>query len=201
MKRLLSLVACIVFALQVHAQDIDLLNRIKTINEKIKSIEADLVNTYFKSKKTIVLEGKLYYVAPKDFAAMFVPDNYMIVNTSHIKTNIGLFSGTFRLRDGGMLQSLSNTFLYGFQGRIQQLADENNYSLTTKTEGDYHVVIGTSRKKKIIGIGYKQVIFKYHTDSLLLKEIILCDYSGNMDVYTVSNVKYDVAIDPNTFVF
>ena len=201
MKRLLSLVACIVFALQVHAQDIDLLNRIQTINEKIKSIEADLVNTYFKSKKTIVLEGKLYYVAPKDFAAMFVPDNYMIVNTSHIKTNIGLFSGTFRLRDGGMLQSLSNTFLYGFQGRIQQLADENNYSLTTKTEGDYHVVTGTSRKKKIIGIGYKQVIFKYHTDSLLLKEIILCDYSGNVDVYTVSNVKYDVAVDPNTFVF
>lgn len=201
MKRLLSIIVCFVFALQMHAQDVDLLNRIKTINGQIKSVEADLVNTYIKSKKTIILEGKLYYVAPKDFAALFVPDNYMIVNTSHIKTNIGMFSGTFRLRDGGMLQSLSNTFLYGFQGRLQQLADENNYSLTTKTEGDYYIVTGTIKKKKLIGIGFKQVIFKYHIDSLLLKEIILCDYKGNRDIYTVSNIKYDVPVDPNTFVF
>ena len=99
------------------------------------------------------------------------------------------------------MQSLSNIFLYAFQGRIQQLADENGYSLTTKTENGYHIVTGTIIKKKLIGIGYKQVIFKYHTDSLLLKEIVLCDYSGNVDVYSINNVKYDVKVDPKTFAF
>jgi hypothetical protein len=98
-----------------------------------------------------------------------------------------------------MMKSLSNIFLYGFQGKTQELADENGFSLTTKTEGGFHIVTGTIKKKKLIGIGYKQVVFKYHTDSLLLKEIVLFDYSGHMDTYTISNVKYDVAVDQSLF--
>ena len=46
----------------------------------------------------------------------------MIVNEKKIKMDIGIFHGTFRLRDGGRMQSLTNIFLYGFQGRIQDLA-------------------------------------------------------------------------------
>ena len=53
----------------------------------------------------------------------------------------------------------------------------------------------------MIGIGYKQVVFKYHADSLLLKEIVLFDFNGNQDTYTISNVQYDVPIDPKTFSF
>ena len=123
----------------------------------------------------------------------------MVVNEKKINMDIGLFNGVFRLKDGGMMQSLSNIFLYGFQGRIQDLADENGYNLSTKTEGDFHVVTGTIKKKKLIGIGYEQVVFKYFKDSLLLKEIVLYDYSGNEDIYTISNVKYDVNVDPDIF--
>jgi outer membrane lipoprotein-sorting protein len=115
--------------------------------------------------------------------------------------DIGIFHGTFRLRDGGRMQSLTNIFLYGFQGRIQDLANENNYSLTTKTEGGYHIVTGTTNKKRLIGIGYKQVVFKYQVNDLMLKEIVLLDYSDNKDTYTVSNVKYNVAIDKKKFQF
>ena len=200
MKKLIIVLAAIMMAMQLQAQDHDLLNRIKDTNGKIKSFDADLANTMVKPKKTTSQKGKLYFVAPYEFAALF-DENYMIVNEQKIKMDIGLFNGTYRLRDGGMMQSLANIFLYGFQGRIQQLADENGYSLTTKTEDGYHIVTGTIIKKKLIGIGYKQVIFKYHTDSLLLKEIILCDYSGDVDTYTISNVKYDVKVDPKTFVF
>ena len=200
MKKLIIVLAAIMMAMQLQAQDHDLLNRIKDTNGKIKSFDADLANTMVKPKKTTSQKGKLYFVAPYEFAALF-DENYMIVNEQKIKMDIGLFNGTYRLRDGGMMQSLANIFLYGFQGRIQQLADENGYSLTPKTEDGYHIVTGTIIKKKLIGIGYKQVIFKYHTDSLLLKEIILCDYSGDVDTYTISNVKYDVKVDPKTFVF
>ena len=200
MKKLIALLALVVMAFQLQAQDLDLLNSIKETNGRIKSFEADLANTLIKPKKTTSQEGKLYFVAPYEFAALF-DESYMIVNEQRIKMDIGLFNGTYKLRDGGMMQSLSHVFLYGFQGRIQDLADENGYSLTTKTENGYHIVTGTIIKKKLIGIGYKQVIFKYHTDSLLLKEMVLCDYSGNVDVYTISNVKYDVKVDSNKFEF
>lgn len=199
MRKTLSILAFLLTATLLQAQDTDLLNRIKATNGKIKTFEADLANTLVKPKKATSQEGKLYFVSPYEFAAMFNTGKYMIVNEKKINMEIGLFSGTYKLKDGGMMQSLSNIFLYGFQGKIQQLADENGYSLTTKTEGGCHIVTGTIKRKKLIGIGYKQVVFKYHTDSLLLKEIVLFDYSGNMDVYTISNVKYDVAVDPKLF--
>ena len=200
MKKIITIVAIILLGLQLQAQDINLLNNIKATNGNIKSFEADLANILIKPKKTTSQEGKLYFVKPHEFAAQFTTGKYMIVNENIINMNIGLFSGTYKLRDGGMMQSLANIFLYGFQGKIQDLADENGYSLTTETKDGYHIVTGTIMKKKLIGIGYKQVIFKYHTDNLLLKEIVLYDYSGNVDVYTISNVKYDVTVDQNQFI-
>ena len=188
-------------AMQLHAQDVSLLNSIKDVNGRIRTFEADLANTLVKPKKTTSQNGTLNFISPNEFSALFTTGKYMIVNETKIKMNIGLFDGTYKLRDGGIMRSLSNIFLYGFQGRIQQLADENGYSLSTETKDGYHVVTGTIKKKKLIGIGYKTVIFKYHTDSLLLKEIVLCDYSGNVDTYTISNVKYDVVVDRGMFEF
>lgn len=201
MRKVLFLFTVLLFSVQMQAQDLTLLNRIKTVNGKVKSFEADLDNTLVKSKKTTTQKGKLYFVHPYEFAAQFTTGNYMIVNEKKSKMDIGLFHGTFKLRDGGMMQSLSNIFLYGFQGRLQELADENNYSLTTKTENGFHIVTGTINKKKLIGVGYRQVIFKYHTGSLLLKEIVMYDYKGNKDTYTISNVKYDVLVDKKMFLF
>ncbi len=201
MKRILLFLAVVLMAFQLQAQDADLLNRIKATNGRIKSFEADLNNTNIKPKKTSSQDGKLYFVKPDEFAALFATGKYMIVNAERINMDIGLFSGTYRLRDGGIMRSLSNIFLYGFQGLVEQLANENNYSVSDKVEDGFHVITCTVNKKKLIGIGYKQVIFKYHTDSLLLKEIVLCDYSGTVDVYTISNVKYDVPVDPEMFVF
>ena len=125
----------------------------------------------------------------------------MIVNKEKTKMDIGLFHGTFKLKEGGLMCGLSRIFLYGFQGRCQDLANENGYTLDTKTEGDCYVVTGTIKKKKLIGIGYKNVVFKYFTDSLLLKEIVVYDYSGNKDTYTISNVKYNISIDRKRFQF
>ena len=201
MKKTIILLTAILFALQMQAQDATLLNRIKEVNGKVKSFESDLANTMVKPKKTTSQNGKLYFVSPNEFSARFTTGNYMIVNAQNIKMDIGMFHGTFRLKEGGMMQGLSRIFLYGFQGRIQDLANENGYTLSTKTEGEFHVVTGTAKKKPLFGVGYKMVVFKYFTDSLLLKEIVLYDYSGNKDSYVISNVKYDVAIDKKTFQF
>jgi outer membrane lipoprotein-sorting protein len=201
MKKTIILLTAILFALQMQAQDAMLLNRIREVNGKVKSFESDLANTMVKPKKTTSQNGKLYFVSPNEFSAKFTTGNYMIVNEKKIKMDIGMFHGTFKLKEGGMMQGLSRIFLYGFQGRIQDLANENGYTVSTKTEGEFHIVTGTAKKKPLFGVGYKMVVFKYHTDNLLLKEIVLYDYSGNKDSYVISNVKYDVTIDKKTFQF
>lgn len=201
MKKIIILLTAVLFAMQMQAQDIDLLNQIQAANSKIKSFEADLANTLVKPKKTISQNGKLYSVSPKEFAALFTTGKYMIVNEKKMKLDAGIFCGTFKLKDGGMMQSLGNIFLYAFQGRALDLATEHDYDISTKTEGGYHIITGKTKKKVLIGIGYKEVIFKFQTDNLLLKEIVLYDYSGNKDTYTISNVKYNVPIDKKTFQF
>lgn len=201
MKKLIALLTFILIAVQLQAQDVAILNSIENTNSKIKTFDADLVNTKIKSSKTTIQDGKLHFVASKQFSAQFNTGKYMIVNEKRIKANIGLFHGTFRLREGGMIRSVSNVFLYGFQGRIRDLANENGYKLSTKTEGGFHIITGTIIKRSLLGFGFQQVDFKYHTDSLLLKEIILYDYSGNKDVYTISNVRYDIPVDPLLFMF
>ena len=201
MKNYLIFIAALLLSFSIQAQDITLLNRVKSTNGAIKSFDADLNNTLVKPKKTTSQSGKLYFVKPNEFAALFTTGKCMVVNQTKIKMNIGLFHGTFKLKDGGTMQSLSRIFLYGFQGRIEDLANENDYSVTTKTEGGLYHITATDNKKHVIGIGYKTIIFKYHTDSLLLKEIVLYDYSGNKDTYTVSNVKYNVPVDSKTFQF
>lgn len=201
MKKILITFAGIVFALHMQAQDNVLLAQIKTVNSKITSFEADLSNTLSKSGEKRVQNGTLHYVKPHEFTAQFNTGKYMIVNQNKIKMDIGIFHGTFKLKDGGNMQALANIFLYGFQGRSQDLANENNYSLSTKTQGGYHVITATTTKKRLIGIGYKQVIYKYLSDSHLLKEIVLVSYKGSVDTYTISNVKYNVAIDKNKFQF
>ena len=185
----------------MQAQDVALLNRIKEVNGKVKSFESDLENTLVKPKKTTTQKGRLYFVSPYEFNATFTTGNYMIVNEKKIKMDIGMFHGTFKLKNGGMMQGLSHIFLYGFQGRTQDLAMENGYTLSTKTEGGYHIVTGVTDKKPLLGVGYKRVVFKYHTDSLLLKEIVVYDFSDNKDSYVISNVKYDIPIDKKMFQF
>ena len=201
MKKLLILFSILLFAAQIQAQDTLLLDNIKTVNSKIMSLKSDISRTIVKSRKTISQEGKFYFVSPKEFSAQFSTGNYMIVNEKKAKMDIGLFHGTFKLKEGNTMHSLSNIFLYGFQGRIQDLAEGNNYSLSAKTENGYHIVTATSDKKKLKGNGYKKVVFKFQAESFLLNEIILYDNKGNVDTYTISNAIYNVPIDREIFQF
>ena len=199
MKKTLILLSFILIASLMQAQNADLLQRIKAAGDKVKSFETYLVNnTENKSGKVRTEIGQLYFVSPNEFAALFDSGHHMIVNERQIKINIGLFHGTFKLKDGGTMRSLSNIFLYGFQGKCQDLADENNYSIDVKTN-KYHTVTFTNNRRSLLSIGYQQVIFNFQKSDLLIKEIILIDTRGTRDTYTISNTKYNIGVSKDTF--
>lgn len=202
MKKGLVIFSFLLFVLQMQAQDIiQLLSGIKAANSEITSIESEVTKTLLKSNKTITQEGKLYYVSPNEFSAQFTTGEYMIVNEKKIKIDIGIFHGTYKLREGSKIESLSNIFLYAFQGRIQDLMDENNFDMTTESEDGYYIITGTNKKKKILGIGYKKAVFKFQAESLHVEEIDLYDYKGNVDTFRMSDIKYNVPIDRKIFQF
>ena len=199
MKRLLLLPLLFLLTLGLQAQDNGVLTKIRNANATVQSFETDLHNTLTKADKKTEQSGKLYFVCPDRFAALFDTGKHMIVNKDHLKMNIGLFNGQFKLRKGGMMRSLSNIFLYGFQGRCQELANENDYSIKVFEIGPYQQVYCTNTKKILLGIGYKNVIFNYDKQTLLLREIVLIDNNGTVDTYSIFNTVYNLPVDEKVF--
>ena len=198
MKKAIVLLTTILFVLQMQAQKLPLLDSIKSANANVITLEADIHNHTKKTDKTIEKDGAFYYSFSDKFSAVFENDSYMIVNGDHIKVDIGMFHGTFRMWNGP-IRSLTRAFLYALQGRCQDLAEENNFSLRMESDNNYHQVIFTTKKKILIGIGLKQAIFRYDINSLLLKEIVLIDYKGSIDTYTLENEKYNAKIKEGIF--
>ena len=198
MKKVIVLLTTILFVLQMQAQKLPLLDSIKSANANVITLEADIHNHTKKTDKTIEKDGTFYYSFSDKFSAVFENDSYMIVNGDHIKVDIGMFHGTFRMWNGP-IRSLTRAFLYALQGRCQDLAEENNFSLRMESDNNYHQVIFTTKKKILIGIGLKQAIFRYDINSLLLKEIVLIDYKGSIDTYTLENEKYNAKIKESIF--
>lgn len=199
MKRALILLAISLFVIQMHAQDITVLNSIKATNTAIGSMESGIRKTLIKKGKTLVTDGTFHYVSPDNLAALFDNGTYMIISEGRMNIDIGLFHGKFKLSRNKTMRSLSTIFLYGFQGRCQELADENDYTLATEKEGDCHKITLTNPKRNFWGIGYRQIVLKYATFDLLLNEIILYDFKGNVDTYTLSNQNCNASVDMNKF--
>lgn len=199
MKKTLLLAFMLLLAVLGQAQDMALIERIRIAGSAITSIDSDLVNKTVKKKETVSQRGKLYYKANDQFAAIFTTGDEIIVNKNRMKINIGILHGQFKLGENGMMRSLSKVFLYSFQGRCQELANENNYSISTHDDANAHYVVFDSKKKIKIGLGYKQVVFLFDKSSLLIKEIQLVDYQNIVDTYTISNIKYNVTVSPDKF--
>ncbi len=199
MKKQALLFILMLLGMQLPAQDNTLLNSILAAGSDVSSFEADLYKRFEKNNTVQEHYGKLYFVSPYQFAALFDTGKYMIVNEKRINVNIGIFHGNFRLKNGP-LRSLSHIFLYAFQGRCESLAKENNYSLDVKTDNNYHIVTFSLNKRHRIELTYKQVVFKFDRDDLRVKEIVLYDTNNTVDTYRISNVRYNVKVDSKRFV-
>ena len=201
MKKSTLFIVLFLLSTGLRAQDYTLLQQILEVNSAAQSFESDLRNTMHKKGQSNTQDGRLYFVKPNKFAALFYNGNYMVVNENRLKMDIGMFHGSFKLKKSGMMRSLSNIFLYGFQGRCKDLAEENDYDMEIKENGAFQQVTFTSKNQGFLGIGYKQVVFKFEKETLKLREIILYDSRDTEDSSSISNVQYNVPIDSSRFSF
>ena len=201
MKKALVIFTFTLLAQLMQGQEAELLNQIREKGKSIQSIEANVHHTKVKDGQTTEQDGTLHYVTPYDMAAIFTTGQHLITNERKLKIDIGMFHGTFRLRDKGIAESLANVFLYAFQGRIQDLADKNNFDVDIASAKDFHTVTVTTRKRRFIGIGFKKAVFKVSASDLCVKEISTTDYKNVVDTYTIHDEKYNVPVDTDRFLF
>lgn len=199
MKRLLILVTLLI-SVQLQAQDPVLLQRIKEANAADHTFQSRISRHLVSSSgKVTDRDGEIHFATPDKLCCEFDNGTYMIINDNRIKLDIGFFHGTFRLRRKGLMRSFANLFLYAFQGRCQDLADENNYFIETQSDDQFHNVILTTKKRHFLGLGYKKVIFHFGLDDLLIKELVLTDYTDTEDAYRLMDPTINGTLDEAQF--
>lgn len=183
---------------QVDAQETLLLQRILESGRCIESVKADLHQSRNKNGEVNERNGVFYYSATDKFAALLDDGQFMIINGDHANMDIGVFHEKVRMRQGP-IRSLSRVFLYAFQGRCAELAENNKFNLDIKTTKKFHVVTMTTKKKLLIGFGLRQVVLKFGLNDLLVKEISITDYRRTTNTFTLLRPQYNVSFDPSVF--
>jgi len=199
MRNTLILFIATFFALQMHGQDLSILNSIQAKGSTIHSIKSHITQHVVRSGNTEIVEGTLDYVSPNKIAAHFNNGDYFIINGSHMKIDIGMFHGKFKLSRNRFMRSMSQIYLYAFQGRCQELAEENNYDLQFKAADKFYIVQFNSKKKSFLGHGYKQISFYYEQNSFIIKQIVLVDYNDIIETFSISEPQFNVSIKENKF--
>ena len=199
MKKPLTLIAIVLCFIQLNAQENAILDSIQAKGTAIVSFESKIKKSLKKSETVEILEGLCHYVATDKMSAFFEGDNYMIINGNRMKVDIGIFHGKFKLSRNKTMRSVSHIFLYAIQGRCKELAEGNNYSMKIDKNDDDYIVQFTSKKKHLLGIGYRIVTFHYDCKDLNIKKIILIDHNSNVDTFTLSEAKYNIKVDASKF--
>ena len=202
MKKYIICLAVLFVAYNLSAQtENTLFQQIEDAGTSITSMDCDLKNVYFKNNSERIKLGKFYYQADDKIGVYFECEDYIILNSNKMKTDIGIFHGTFRTDRGKLIKPLVRMLFCAIQGKCEQLAEENNYDLSIETTDEAHTATFTSRKRNFFGIGYRQVIFNYSLENKRIQSIILIDYNGNTDTYQLTNSQYGIKIDEDKFKF
>ena len=198
MKKLLIIVTFLL-SVQLQAQDTLLLQRIKMANMEVHTFQSQITRHLVTSEDVTDRNGEIHFMTPDKLYAEFDNGTYLTISENRIKLDIGFFHGTFRLRKKGLMRSFANLFLYAFQGRCQDLAEENNYFIETQSDEHFNIVTLTTKKKSFLGLGYKKAVFHFGLDDLLIKELILTDYSDTQDTYRLIAPVINGEVDKNKF--
>lgn len=175
-----------------------MLQRILEAGHGIENVKSDMHHRRNKNGEVTEQNGVYYYSATDKFAALLDDGQYMVINGNYANMDIGVFHEKVRMRRGPV-RSLSQVFLYAFQGRCAELAEINNFSLEIKTLMGFHVVTMTTKKKLLIGFGLRKVVLKFSISDMLVKEISITDYGGTTNTFTLRQPQYNVSFDPSVF--
>lgn len=188
-------------AISVQAQNDSLiLQQIEAAGKSMRSMECQLHNQMTRSNgQTATKEGTVKYVATDKISAKFDNNEGICMNGNRMKIKLGIFNGTYRTDRGLLIKPISRMLMNAVTGQCVTMAEENNYYLEIADDSTAYIVTLTTKKRKFLGIGYKQAVFEYAKDSNRLKSILLIDYKDNRDLYSFENQIFDTEIEESVF--
>lgn len=201
MKRIVLALSLLLCSTALMAQDKAMLQDIKTANASNPNIEAHFAQTKHNTingKKTLS-EGTLY-IANSDKMAMHYNEpstDLLVINGTQFYMKQGKRSKLYNTTKNKAMASLSNTLLSCVRGDIENLAADNDATISTqKTANGYEVTL-TSNKKQ--SRGYAKIILVYDLNTRILVRMQMDEYNGMSNIYEMSNIKKGGSIASSYF--
>lgn len=200
MKKALFIIIAWFCVTSINAQqDSIIFRQIEEAGKSIQSMECHLRNTMTRPYEQVEKEGNIKYLAANQIAANFDGGEYVLMSGNKMKIKLGIFNNTFRTDRNPLIKPISRMLVNAISGQCRTIAEENNYNISLTEDTQSYLVTLTTKKKKLLGIGYKQAVFEYRKDNMRLKSILLIDYKDNHDLYSFEEQVFDQPIDENAF--
>ena len=188
-------------AAQMSDQTKTVLANIEKANASIITITSPVTETRsLPNGKQFVSKGIFYFSHPNLLAIRYSePEgDYLVINTEEVgqKKKHGK-SFNLSLKRNETMQKLSSTLLCCISGKLIQLAEENNATVTSsEANGVINLVFEAQTKGSR---DFKKFELTYDKATMRLMAMALTDKSNVVTKYTMDGAEYGATIDPSVY--
>ena len=205
MKYIIPALLLTLFGLQfsnIQAQGDKSLDKIETVGKKHVSITGSLVQVRTTAAKAkIDMAGTLYYTDKNQFAINYATPagNRTVINGQGMLLIAKGKNQKFNLQKNPPMQKLANFLIDAMAGRVREIATSNNADYTVKENGGNYVVEMTARKKA--AKGFSSIRLVHRQSDCVMVEMETVDFSGVSNLYKMTDIKVNTAVDAAVFNF
>ncbi|MBQ7222285.1 MAG: hypothetical protein IJS02_02330 [Bacteroidales bacterium] len=177
MKRLLFTIAILSSVLPLYSQGF-------TVKEKDYNEQITEVRRLFDGS-TVALKGKFEYQKGKNYLSIKYDNGELfLIDGDKMTIDRDGINQTFDTSKNLMMKSLSNALLYAFQGKLAELAEEQQADMTQTVDKDKNTVVTIAAKTKKVR-GYSKIIVYYKPDGTVFK-MQMDEFNGASTLYTIN---------------
>lgn len=190
MKKLILSIAAVACSLALSAQTAsDLLAKIQNApvrNETVisKFTEVRTPSPMMANAKTVTLTGTLTFKTTTFLSMIYDNGELFAINGTEMVINRDGKNQVFDTSKNLMMQGLSHTLIYAFEGKLATLATEQNADITAEKKGADIIVTVTARQKA--ARGYSKITVGYDAKTYAIKNMKMDEFTGASTWYTMN---------------
>ena len=153
------------------------------------------------SKAKIDMAGTLSYTDKSQFAINYSTPagNRTVINGQNMLLIAKGKTQKFNLQKNQSMQKLATFLLDAMGGRVRAIANANNADYTVSEAGGSITVQMTARKKA--AKGYSSIRLVYRQSDCVMTEMETVEFNGVSNLYKLSGIKVNAAVDAAAFKF
>ncbi len=204
MKMFLSLFITAIASVSIAfaaGQEDEMLDKIQNANTSFTTLQAHFtqVKTLAATGRQINYDGTLYFTSPDKMSMPYTtPEtDCFIINGQQLYMVRDGREGLYDTKKNALMRNLSVTLCACVMGQVRDLAQENDADILLNQEQDGYRVTLIARNKGTRG--YSRIILLYGKKNLALKKMELVEFNGTSNIYEMSDIKLNVAVDESVY--